>query len=74
LFAALNVGTGQIIGPHYKRWRRVEFRDFMNRIVKQHQGKEIPSVARQQAMPLDAADGVDLDSVTDVALSLTDEA
>jgi hypothetical protein len=40
LFAALNVGTGQIIGRHYKRRRRVEFRDFMNRIVKQHQGKE----------------------------------
>src|ERR1700748_1746068 len=41
LFAALNVGTGQITGRHYKRRRRVEFRDFMNRIVKQHQGKEI---------------------------------
>jgi transposase len=25
----------------YKRRRRVEFRDFMNRIVKQYQGKEI---------------------------------
>ena len=41
LFAALNVGTGQITGRHYKRRRRVEFRDFMNRIVKQHPGKEI---------------------------------
>lgn len=41
LFAALNVGTGEIIGRHYKRRRRIEFRDFMNRIVKQHQGKEI---------------------------------
>ena len=41
LFAALNVGTGQITGRHYKRRRRVEFRDFMNRIVTQHQGKEI---------------------------------
>lgn len=41
LFAALNVGTGQITGRHHKRRRRVEFRDFMNRIVKHHQGKEI---------------------------------
>jgi transposase len=41
LFAALNVGTGQITGRHYKRRRRIEFRDFMNRIVKQHPGKEI---------------------------------
>src|SRR6202011_5457027 len=41
LFAALNCGTGQITGRHYKRRRRVEFRDFMNRIVKQYEGKEI---------------------------------
>ena len=41
LFAALNVGTGQIIGKHYKRRRRIEFRDFMNRVVKQYEGKEI---------------------------------
>jgi transposase len=41
LFAALNVGTGQVIGRHYKRRRRLEFRDFMNRLVKQYEGKEI---------------------------------
>jgi transposase len=41
LFAALDVGTGQVAGRHYKRRRRVEFLDFMNRIVKQHEGKEI---------------------------------
>ena len=41
LFAALDVGTGQITGRHYKRRRRVEFRDFMNRVVKQYEGKEI---------------------------------
>jgi transposase len=40
LFAALNVSTGQITGRHYKRRRRVEFRDFMNRIVRQYQDKE----------------------------------
>ena len=41
LFAALNVVTGQVTGRHYKRRRRLEFLDFMNRIVKQHPGKEI---------------------------------
>jgi transposase len=41
LFAALNVGTGEISGWHDKRRRRVEFRDFMNRVVRQYQGKEI---------------------------------
>lgn len=41
LFAALNVGTGQIMGRHYKRRRRLEFLDFMNRMVKQYQDKEI---------------------------------
>jgi transposase len=41
LFAALNVSTGQITGRHYKRRRRVEFRDFMNRIIRQYQDKEI---------------------------------
>jgi transposase len=41
LFAALNVGTGKVTGRHYKRRRRVEFLDFMNRMVKQYQGKEI---------------------------------
>jgi transposase len=41
LFAALNVGTGHVIAKHYKRRRRLEFRDFMNRVVKQYEGKEI---------------------------------
>ncbi len=41
LFAALNVGTGEVSGRHYKRRRRLEFLDFMNRVVKQHPGKEI---------------------------------
>jgi len=41
LFAALNVGTGEVTGRHYKRRRRLEFLDFMNRMVKLHQGKEI---------------------------------
>jgi transposase len=41
LFAALNVGTGEVTGRHYKRRRRLEFLDFMNRVVKQYPGKEI---------------------------------
>lgn len=41
LFAALNVGTGEVTGQHYKRRRRVEFLDFMNRLVAQHAGKDI---------------------------------
>ena len=41
LFAALEVATGQVTGRHYKRRRRLEFLDFMNRMVKQYQDKEI---------------------------------
>jgi transposase len=41
LFAALNVGTGEITGQHHKRRRRVEFLAFMNRVVAQHEGKQI---------------------------------
>ena len=41
LFAALNVGTGQVIGRHYKRRRSLAFVDFMNRVVRQHAEKEI---------------------------------
>jgi len=44
LFAALNVGTGAITGPHHKRRRRVDFLAFMNRVVAQHAGKEIPVI------------------------------
>src|ERR1700753_3805401 len=40
LFAALNVSTGEVTGRHYNR-RRLEFLDFMNRMVKQYQGQEI---------------------------------
>jgi transposase len=41
LFAALEVATGAVTGRHYKRRRRVEFLDFMNRIVAAHQGKDM---------------------------------
>jgi transposase len=41
LFAALDVASGQVTGRHYQRRRRVEFLDFMNRVIKQHEGKEI---------------------------------
>jgi transposase len=41
LFAALNVGTGEVKGKHYKRRRRREFLDFMNEIVSENEGREI---------------------------------
>jgi transposase len=41
LFAALNVGTGEVTGQHHKRRRRVEFLAFMNRVIAQHAGKDI---------------------------------
>ena len=41
LFAAFNVADGKVIGRHYKRRRRIEFLDFMNRIVAAHPGQEI---------------------------------
>lgn len=41
LFAALAVATGEIKTAHYKRRRRVEFLDFMNRIVAAYPGRQI---------------------------------
>ena len=41
LFAALNVATGTVMGCQYKRRRRVEFLDFMNRVVAEHPDREI---------------------------------
>jgi transposase len=41
LFAAFDVGSGEVIGRHYKRRRRVEFLDFMNQVVARHWGKQI---------------------------------
>ena len=41
LFAAFDVATGTVSGRHYKRRRRIEFLDFMNRIVATHPGREI---------------------------------
>ncbi len=41
LFAALNVGSGEVVGRHYKRRRRVEFLDFMNRVVADYPEREI---------------------------------
>jgi hypothetical protein len=37
------VGTGEVAGRHYKRRRRLEFIDLMNRMVKRYPGKEIHS-------------------------------
>jgi transposase len=41
LFAAFNVANGAVTARHYRRRRRVEFLDFMNRIVAAHPGREI---------------------------------
>lgn len=41
LFAALNVATGQVIGGHFKRKRRVEFLEFMDRLVAHYPDKEL---------------------------------
>ena len=41
LFAAVEVATGQVIAGHYQRRRRVEFLDFMNRVVSSHGDREI---------------------------------
>lgn len=41
LFAALNVATGQVLGGHFKRQRRVEFLTFMDRLVAAHPGREL---------------------------------
>jgi transposase len=41
LFAALNVATGKVHGAHYHRRRRIEFLDFMNRVVAAYPGRDI---------------------------------
>jgi transposase len=41
LFAVLNIANGAVTARHYRRRRRIEFLDFMNRIVAAHPGREI---------------------------------
>ena len=41
LFAALDVGSGEVVGRHYQRRRRVEFLDFMNRVVAAYPDRQI---------------------------------
>lgn len=41
LFAVIETATGQVITGHYPRRRRVEFLDFMNRVVSAHEDREI---------------------------------
>jgi transposase len=41
LFAALDIATGKVIGQHYKRRRRIEFLDFMNRVVAAYPNREL---------------------------------
>jgi transposase len=41
LFAALDIANGEITARHYRRRRRIEFLDFMNRIVAARPQREI---------------------------------
>jgi transposase len=41
LFAAFDIASGKVVARHYQRRRRVEFLDFMNRVVADHAGREI---------------------------------
>jgi transposase len=41
LFTALETATGQVVAGHYQRRRRVDFLDFMNRVVSAHPDREI---------------------------------
>ena len=41
LFAALDLESGKVVGKHYNRRRRVEFLDFMNKVVTAYPDKEI---------------------------------
>jgi transposase len=41
LFAALDLESGKVVGKHYKRRRRVEFLDFMNKAIAAYPDKEI---------------------------------
>jgi transposase len=41
LFAALDLASGAVVGRHYKRRRRVEFLDFMNKVVATYPEREI---------------------------------
>jgi transposase len=46
LFAALEVATGSVTTAHYRRRRRVEFLDFMNRLVAAYPGRELSDGGR----------------------------
>ncbi len=41
LFAALEVATGKVVGRHYRRRRRIEFLDIMNRVVAAYPDREL---------------------------------
>jgi len=41
LFAALDLASGEVVGRHYKRRRRIEFLNFMNGIIAAYPDQEI---------------------------------
>src|ERR1700686_3537124 len=51
LFAAFDVVSGEVMARHYKRRRRVEFLDFMNRIVATQSRARDPRHPRQPQHP-----------------------
>jgi transposase len=41
LFAAFTIANGEVMARHYQRRRRIEFLDFMNRMLAAHRGRDI---------------------------------
>lgn len=39
-----DVATGKVTGQHYKRRRRVEFLDFMNKVVADHPEQDLHGI------------------------------
>jgi transposase len=57
LFAALNVGTGEVIGRCFDRRRTVEFVTFLDQVIRQYPRKEIHVIVDN----LSTHDGVEID-------------
>jgi len=51
LFAALDVHRGTVVGRQYKRRRRIEFLDFMNRAVAAHPDRQIHATTCRRTSP-----------------------
>lgn len=58
LFAALEVATGLVKAGHYRHRRRVEFVDFMNRVVAACPGREVHVILGHCGVGCAAAEGL----------------